>query len=154
MAKADPRQAGTDELRVFAQLLEGRKTAVAGAVVMSMLSAVATLMLPLQVRDLVIALGQDERPIRPMLAMAGLALGAGLASAIGSFLLARAGEALVSEARFRIAAHILTLPFGAYDAKAPATWSPAPAPTARSCAPWWTSAWRRSRRPSSWPSAR
>ncbi|MFI6081408.1 ATP-binding cassette domain-containing protein [Streptomyces sp. NPDC051217] len=110
MAKAEPRPASTDELRVFAQLLEGRKTAVAGAVVMSMLSAVATLMLPLQVRDLVIALGQDERPIRPMLAMAGLALGAGLASAIGSFLLARAGEALVSEARFRIAAHILTLP--------------------------------------------
>lgn len=110
MAKAEPRQAGTDELRVFAQLLEGRKTAVAGAVVMSMLSAVATLMLPLQVRDLVVALGQDERPIEPMLAMAGLALGAGLASAIGSFLLARAGEALVSEARFRIAAHILTLP--------------------------------------------
>ncbi|MFD5898112.1 ABC transporter ATP-binding protein [Streptomyces sp. NPDC060366] len=110
MAKTEPRPAGTDELRVFAQLLEGRKLAVAGAVVMSMLSAVATLMLPLQVRDLVMALGQDERPIRPMLAMAGLALGAGLASAIGSFLLARAGEALVSEARFRIAAHILTLP--------------------------------------------
>lgn len=110
MAKTEPRQAGTDELRVFAQLLEGRKLAVTGAVVMSMLSAVATLMLPLQVRDLVMALGQDERPIRPMLAMAGLALGAGLASAIGSFLLARAGEALVSEARFRIAAHILTLP--------------------------------------------
>ncbi|MFC9744471.1 ABC transporter ATP-binding protein [Streptomyces niveus] len=110
MAKAEPRPAGTDELRVFAQLLEGRKTAVAGAVVMSMLSAVATLLLPLQVRDLVIALGQDERPIRPMLLMAGLALGAGLTSAIGSFLLARAGEALVSEARFRIAAHILTLP--------------------------------------------
>lgn len=110
MARTEPRQAGTDELRVFAQLLEGRKLAVAGAVVMSMLSAVATLMLPLQVRDLVMALGQDERPVRPMLAMAGLALGAGLASAIGSFLLARAGEALVSEARFRIAAHILTLP--------------------------------------------
>lgn len=110
MAKEEPRPAGTDELRVFAQLLEGRKTAVAGAVVMSMLSAVATLMLPLQVRDLVMALGQDERPVRPMLAMAGLALGAGLASAIGSFLLARAGEALVSEARFRVAAHILTLP--------------------------------------------
>lgn len=110
MAKEEPRPAGTDELRVFAQLLEGRKIAVAGAVVMSMLSAVATLMLPLQVRDLVMALGQDERPVRPMLAMAGLALGAGLASAIGSFLLARAGEALVSEARFRVAAHILTLP--------------------------------------------
>ncbi|WP_330175748.1 ABC transporter ATP-binding protein/permease [Streptomyces sp. NBC_01498] len=110
MAKEEPRPAGTDELRVFAQLLEGRKAAVAGAVVMSMLSAVATLLLPLQVRDLVMALGQDERPVRPMLLMAGLALGAGLTAALGSFLLARAGEALVSEARFRIAAHILTLP--------------------------------------------
>ncbi|MEU1004675.1 ABC transporter ATP-binding protein [Streptomyces tibetensis] len=109
MASA-PRPDGTDELRVFAQLLKDRKAAVAAAVVLSLLSAAATLVLPLQVRDLVMALSEDERPVGPLLTMAGLAVGAGLASAGSSYLLARAGEGLVSEARFRIASHILTLP--------------------------------------------
>jgi hypothetical protein len=40
MARA-PRPDGTRELRVFAQLLEGRKATVAAAVVMSLLSAAA-----------------------------------------------------------------------------------------------------------------
>ncbi|MEU5396667.1 ABC transporter ATP-binding protein [Streptomyces tibetensis] len=109
MASA-PRPDGTDELRVFAQLLKDRKAAVAAAVVLSLLSAAATLVLPLQVRDLVMALSEDERPVGPLLTMAGLAVGAGLASAGSSYLLARAGEGLVAEARFRIASHILTLP--------------------------------------------
>ncbi|MFJ4537621.1 ABC transporter ATP-binding protein [Streptomyces tibetensis] len=109
MARA-PRPDGTDELRVFAQLLKGRRATVAAAVVLSLLSAAATLVLPLQVRDLVMALAGDERPVGPLLTMAGLAVGAGLASAGSSYLLARAGEGLVSEARFRIASHILTLP--------------------------------------------
>ncbi|MFC4471891.1 ABC transporter ATP-binding protein [Streptomyces xiangluensis] len=106
----EPRPDGTDELRVFTQLLEGRKTTVAAAVVMSLLSAAATLFLPLQVRDLVMALAGDERPVGPLLMMAGLAVGAGLAAALSSYLLARAGEGLVAEARFRIVSHILTLP--------------------------------------------
>lgn len=106
----EPRPDDTRELRVFTQLLEGRKATVAAAVVMSLLSAAATLVLPLQVRDLVMALAEDERPVGPMLMMAGLAVGAGLAAALSSYLLARAGEGLVSEARFRIVAHILTLP--------------------------------------------
>ncbi|MDH6193255.1 ABC-type multidrug transport system fused ATPase/permease subunit [Streptomyces sp. CZ24] len=106
----EPDPDGTDELRVFTQLLKGRKATVAAAVVLSLLSAAATLILPLQVRDLVMALAEDERPVGPLLMMAGLAVGAGLASALSSFLLARAGEGLVSEARFRIVSHILTLP--------------------------------------------
>ncbi|WDV51839.1 ABC transporter ATP-binding protein [Streptomyces coeruleorubidus] len=106
----EPRPDGTDELRVFRQLLRGRKATVAAAVVLSLLSAAATLVLPLQVRDLVMALSGEERPVGPLLTMAGLAVGAGLASALSSYLLARAGEGLVSEARLRIAAHILTLP--------------------------------------------
>lgn len=106
----EPRPDGTDELRVFAQLLKGRKATVAAAVVLSLLSAAATLVLPLQVRDLVMALSEDDRPVDPLLTMAGLAVGAGLASALSSYLLARAGEGLVSEARLRIASHILTLP--------------------------------------------
>ena len=106
----EPRPDGTDELRVFTQLLEGRKGTVAAAVVMSLLSAAATLVLPLQVRDLVMALAEDERPVGPLLMMAGLAVGAGLAAALSSYLLARAGEGLVAEARFRVVSHILTLP--------------------------------------------
>ncbi|MFJ8193920.1 ABC transporter ATP-binding protein [Streptomyces sp. NPDC096094] len=106
----EPSPGGTDELRVFTQLLRGRKGTVAAAVVLSLLSAAATLVLPLQVRDLVMALAEDKRPVGPLLMMAGLAVGAGLASALSSYLLARAGEGLVSEARFRIASHILTLP--------------------------------------------
>ncbi|CAL9386242.1 Multidrug resistance ABC transporter ATP-binding_permease protein BmrA [Streptomyces sp. enrichment culture] len=106
----EPSPDGTDELRVFTQLLKGRKATVAAAVVLSLLSAAATLVLPLQVRDLVMALAEDERPVGPLLVMAGLAVGAGLASALSSYLLARAGEGLVSEARFRIVSHILTLP--------------------------------------------
>ncbi|MCX2927997.1 ABC transporter ATP-binding protein [Streptomyces sp. NEAU-W12] len=106
----ETRPDGTDELRVFTQLLEGRRTTVAAAVVLSLLSAAATLVLPLQVRDLVMALAEDERPVGPLLMMAGLAVGAGLATALSSYLLARAGEGLVSEARFRIVSHILTLP--------------------------------------------
>ncbi|MEJ1199936.1 MULTISPECIES: ABC transporter ATP-binding protein [unclassified Streptomyces] len=106
----EPSPDGTDELRVFTQLLKGRKATVAAAVVLSLLSAAATLVLPLQVRDLVMALAEDERPVGPLLMMAGLAVGAGLASALSSYLLARAGEGLVSEARFRIISHILTLP--------------------------------------------
>ncbi|MGA5520540.1 ABC transporter ATP-binding protein [Streptomyces pseudogriseolus] len=106
----EPRPDGTDELRVFTQLLEGRKATVAGAVVMSLLSAAATLLLPLQVRDLVMALAENERPVGPLLLMAGLAVGSGLAAALSSYLLARAGEGLVAEARSRVAAHILRLP--------------------------------------------
>lgn len=106
----EPSPDGTDELRVFTQLMRGRKATVAAAVVLSLLSAAATLVLPLQVRDLVMALAEDERPVGPLLMMAGLAVGAGLASALSSYLLARAGEGLVSEARFRIVSHILTLP--------------------------------------------
>ncbi|MFB7086897.1 ABC transporter ATP-binding protein [Streptomyces sp. NPDC056296] len=106
----EPSPDGTDELRVFTQLLKGRKATVAAAVVLSLLSAAATLVLPLQVRDLVMTLAEDERPVGPLLMMAGLAVGAGLASALSSYLLARAGEGLVSEARFRIVSHILTLP--------------------------------------------
>ncbi|MEU1805555.1 ABC transporter ATP-binding protein [Streptomyces sp. NPDC019937] len=106
----EPRPEDTQELRVFTQLLEGRKAAVAAAVVMSLLSAAASLVLPLQVRDLVMALAEDERPVGPMLMMAALAVGGGLAAALSSYLLARAGEGLVSEARFRIVSHILTLP--------------------------------------------
>ncbi|WND39129.1 ABC transporter ATP-binding protein [Streptomyces sp. BB1-1-1] len=106
----EPSPDGTDELRVFTQLLKGRKATVAAAVVLSLLSAAATLVLPLQVRDLVMALAEDERPVGPLLMMAGLAVGAGLASALSSYLLARAGEGLVSEARFRVISHILTLP--------------------------------------------
>ncbi|MGW7283244.1 ABC transporter ATP-binding protein [Streptomyces sp. NPDC054844] len=106
----EPSPDGTDELRVFTQLLKGRKATVAAAVALSLLSAAATLVLPLQVRDLVMALAEDERPVGPLLMMAGLAVGAGLASALSSYLLARAGEGLVSEARFRIISHILTLP--------------------------------------------
>ncbi|MBQ1095860.1 ABC transporter ATP-binding protein [Streptomyces sp. b94] len=106
----EPSPDGTDELRVFTQLLKGRKATVAAAVVLSLLSAAATLVLPLQVRDLVMALAEDERPVGPLLMMAALAVGAGLASALSSYLLARAGEGLVSEARFRIISHILTLP--------------------------------------------
>ncbi|MFJ7770114.1 ABC transporter ATP-binding protein [Streptomyces sp. NPDC097107] len=106
----EPNPDGTDELRVFTQLLKGRKATVAAAVVLSLLSAAATLVLPLQVRDLVMALAEDERPVGPLLMMAALAVGAGLASALSSYLLARAGEGLVSEARFRIISHILTLP--------------------------------------------
>ncbi|CAM5675144.1 hypothetical protein SALBM135S_02294 [Streptomyces alboniger] len=99
---SEPSPDGTDELRVFTQLLRGRKPTVAAAVVLSLLSAAATLVLPLQVRDLVMALAEDERPVGPLLMMAGLAVGAGLASALSSYLLARAGEGLVSEARFRV----------------------------------------------------
>ncbi|NUP24697.1 MAG: ABC transporter ATP-binding protein [Streptomyces sp.] len=106
----EPRPDGTDELRVFTQLLKGRKATVAAAVVLSLLSAAATIVLPLQVRDLVMALAKDERPVGPLLMMAGLAVGAALATALSAHLLARAGEGLVAEARWRIASHILTLP--------------------------------------------
>ncbi|WP_371240528.1 ABC transporter ATP-binding protein [Streptomyces pimonensis] len=109
MARETPPD-NTDELRVFTQLLVGRKATVTAAVVLSLLSAAATLVLPLQVRDLVMALAEDERPVGPLLMMAGLAVGAGVATALSSYLLARAGEGLVSEARFRIVSHILTLP--------------------------------------------
>ncbi|MFJ2609873.1 ABC transporter ATP-binding protein [Streptomyces sp. NPDC087425] len=77
---------------------------------MSLASAGATLVLPLQVRDLVMALSSDERPVGPLLLMAGLAIGAGLASALSSYLLARAGEGLVAHARLRVVSHILRLP--------------------------------------------
>ncbi|MFJ7076802.1 ABC transporter ATP-binding protein [Streptomyces sp. NPDC098781] len=106
----EPRPEGTDELRVFTQLLEGRRPTVAAAVVLSLLSAAATIVLPLQVRDLVMALAEDKRPVGPLLMMAGLAVGAAVATALSAHLLARAGEGLVAEARWRTASHILTLP--------------------------------------------
>ncbi|MGX2996256.1 ABC transporter ATP-binding protein [Streptomyces sp. JNUCC 64] len=104
----DPTEPG--ELRVFPQLVRGRGTAVAMAVLLSLVAAAATLRMPMEVRDLVTAFAVDAPPAGPLLRMAGLAVGAGAASALSSFLLARAGEGLVAEARLRVATHILRLP--------------------------------------------
>ncbi|MEU4682901.1 ABC transporter ATP-binding protein [Streptomyces xinghaiensis] len=109
MAK-DPSATPGEELRVFSELFRRRKAAVGSAVVLSLLAATATLLLPLQVRDLVAALTSDGPPAGPLVTMAGLAVGAAGCSALGAYLLARAGEGLVASARNRIAAHVLRLP--------------------------------------------
>ncbi|WP_018547821.1 ABC transporter ATP-binding protein [Streptomyces sp. LaPpAH-108] len=103
---------GTDGLRILPELVRGRKALVGSAVVLSLLSAAATLVLPLLVHDLVVALTGGHALLGPVARMAALALAAAVASALSGYLLARAGESMVAGIRSAVVGHVLRMRLG------------------------------------------
>ncbi|MCX5422390.1 ABC transporter ATP-binding protein [Streptomyces sp. NBC_00114] len=77
--------------------------------VLSLASAAGTLALPLLVRDLVVALTEDDGLLGAVARMAALALAAALASALSGYLLARAGEGMVAGIRSAVVGHVLRM---------------------------------------------
>lgn len=100
---------GNDGLRILPELLRGRRALVVSAVVLSLVSAAGTLLLPLLVRDLVVALSEDDGLLAAVARMAALALAAALASALSGYLLARAGEGMVAGIRAAVVTHVLRM---------------------------------------------
>ncbi|MCX4882358.1 ABC transporter ATP-binding protein [Streptomyces sp. NBC_00847] len=98
-----------DGLRILPALLRGRRALVVSAVVLSLASAAGTLALPLLVRDLVVALTEDDGLLGAVARMAALALAAALASALSGYLLARAGEGMVAGIRSAVVGHVLRM---------------------------------------------
>jgi ATP-binding cassette subfamily B protein len=98
------------QLRILAELRRGRASLLVLAAVLSLAGALAALAVPLVVRELIVAIQRDEGKVGAVALMAGLALGAALASALSALLLARAGEDMVHGVRTRVVAHVLRLP--------------------------------------------
>lgn len=108
MSTDPPTASGT--LSIRAELLRGNRRVVAAAFLLGVIAAIATVALPLVVRELITAIQEDDGVLLPILLLAGLALGGGLATALSTFLLARVGERMVLDLRTRMIGRILRLP--------------------------------------------
>ncbi|MEU6279004.1 ABC transporter ATP-binding protein [Streptomyces sp. NPDC047028] len=96
-------------LRVLRQVvLDGRNTVP--AVLLALAATGATLAVPLVVRRVVNGFAEHRAVTGSVMLMTTLALFGAVASALSSFLLARAGESMVLSVRQRVVAHALRLP--------------------------------------------
>lgn len=113
MSTDAPPPPGATGLSIRAELLRGNRRVVALAFALGVVAAIATVALPLVVRELITAIQDDDGVLLPILLLAGLALGGGLATALSTFLLARVGERMVLDLRTRMIGRILRLPLHA-----------------------------------------
>ncbi|MCL7490013.1 ABC transporter ATP-binding protein/permease [Streptomyces sp. MCA2] len=74
------------------------------------MATVATLAVPLAVKDIIVAFGQEKSVTRPAVLMGVAVLGGAAASAVSGYLLARIGEHMILRVRRRIMDHTLQLP--------------------------------------------
>lgn len=99
------------KLRLRDELLRGNRATVTIAFVLGLVAALATVALPLVVRELIQAIQADDGSLTtPILLMAALALGGGVASALSAFMLARVGENMVLDLRSRVIGRVLRMP--------------------------------------------
>ncbi|MEU8623731.1 ABC transporter ATP-binding protein [Streptomyces sp. NPDC048669] len=96
-------------LRVLRQVMRDRKNTVP-AVLLALAATAASLTVPLVVRNIVSEFSQHHSVTNYVMLMTVLALAGAVASALSSFRLARAGEAMVLTVRQRLVAHALRLP--------------------------------------------
>jgi ATP-binding cassette subfamily B protein len=97
-------------LSVLRALTTGRRGVIALAFALAMASSLATIAMPLVVRELVTRIGGDESLAGPIALMAALTLAGAGAAAAASLLLARAGEDMIRALRERLVSHALRLP--------------------------------------------
>ncbi|MFG2310758.1 ABC transporter ATP-binding protein [Streptomyces sp. NPDC048566] len=98
-----------DRLRLLRHVLRDRRNTVP-AVLLALAATAATLTVPLVVRRIVSEFSQHHGVTKYVMLMTVLALAGAVASALSSYLLARAGEAMVLTVRRRVVAHALRLP--------------------------------------------
>ncbi|MEU7042844.1 ABC transporter ATP-binding protein [Streptomyces varsoviensis] len=89
------------------------------ALLLALASTAGTLAVPLLVKDVIGAFARDEPVARPVLLMAGAALGAAVTSAGSGYLLARLGEQMILRLRRRVMEHTLRLPLNTVRAQGP-----------------------------------
>ncbi|WP_406177757.1 ABC transporter ATP-binding protein [Streptomyces sp. NBC_00996] len=96
--------------RLVRELTHGRGAVLSLALVLALLSTIASLAVPWFVKDLITKLGRHESLVAVALLMAGCALGGAAASTASSYLLQRAGEAMILNLRSKAMTHGLRLP--------------------------------------------
>lgn len=82
---------------------------------LSLVGAVASLAVPLVVRQVLDGLGQQSNTAALIVGLAVLMVGGAVIAAFASFLLSRTAEAVVRTTRERLSAHLLRLPIAEYD---------------------------------------
>ncbi|MFE5025845.1 ABC transporter ATP-binding protein [Streptomyces sp. NPDC056656] len=97
-------------LRLGADLISGARLPLAVAALLALISAAATLVVPLMVRDLVEALSGTGGIVRPVTLMTAVALAGALAATVSGYLLARVGEKMILRLRSRVMEHTMRLP--------------------------------------------
>ncbi|MFF8829721.1 ABC transporter ATP-binding protein [Streptomyces sp. NPDC015131] len=97
------------DLRVLRELTAGRAPYVAAIAVLSLLSAAATLALPMVVGTLVREVQEGRGLTWTAGAMVGVGVGAAMAGALAAYLLSRLGERLIRRLRVRTMRHALGL---------------------------------------------
>ncbi|MFI7295369.1 ABC transporter ATP-binding protein [Streptomyces sp. NPDC050121] len=106
-------------VQVFRDLVRDNSASVVTALLLSLAATAATLAVPLLVRDLIKALGQNDSVIDVLAWMVPLALGGAAASSLSGYLLARTGERFVLRLRSRVMEHSLRMPLPAVRAAGP-----------------------------------
>ncbi|MFI6563641.1 ABC transporter ATP-binding protein [Streptomyces sp. NPDC050534] len=113
MARRDaPPAPAAQAVRLGADIVHGNRLQLAVALLLALASTAGTLGVPLIMKDVIDAFARDESITVPALELAGVALGAALASAGSGYLLARIGEFMLLRLRRRVMAHTLALPLG------------------------------------------
>ncbi|WP_327681795.1 ABC transporter ATP-binding protein [Streptomyces sp. NBC_00467] len=97
------------ELRILHELTSGNGLKVAAIAVLSLLSAAATLALPMVVGTLVREVQEGKGLTWTTATMAGVGVGAAAAGALAAYLLSRLGESLICRLRIRTMRHGLGL---------------------------------------------
>ncbi|WP_339132921.1 ABC transporter ATP-binding protein [Streptomyces sp. f51] len=97
-------------LRLGADLISGARLPLAVAALLALISAAATLAVPLMVRDLVEALSDTGGLVRPVALMTAVALAGAGAATVSGYLLARVGEKMILRLRSRVMEHTMRLP--------------------------------------------
>lgn len=82
---------------------------------LSLVGAVASLAVPLVVRQVLDGLGSGSSPAPLVIALAVLMVGGAVLGAYGAFLLSRTAEDVVRTTRVRLSEHLLRLPIAEYD---------------------------------------
>lgn len=108
----DKRQAKPTDLWPY--LRPYRKTLLIVAA-LSLVGAVASLAVPLVVRQVLDGLGNGRSPAVLVVTLAVLMVGGAVLGAYGSYLLSRTAEGVVRTTRVRLSEHLLRLPIAEYD---------------------------------------
>lgn len=82
---------------------------------LSLVGAVASLAVPLVVRQVLDGLGSGRSPLALIVALAVLMVGGAVLGAYGAYLLSRTAEGVVRTTRVRLSEHLLSLPVAEYD---------------------------------------
>lgn len=99
-----------EQLGITRELVNRQPWLIAGIVLLSVVSTLGTLALPLTAARLISAMQRGGSTLVPVLLMVGAGLAAAAAHALSTYLLSRVGEQMVGRVRSRFMAHSLRLP--------------------------------------------